>query len=78
MEYARGLIEEIGLEGQRLHMLNVSAAMGGQFAFAAAELTSEIERLGPSPFRSAGGNGHMQGKPSTTEKPVQIEDDAGD
>ena len=78
MEYARGLIEEIGLEGQRLHMLNVSAAMGGQFAFAAAELTSEIEGLGPSPFRSISGNGHMQGNPSKTVKPVQIEDDTGD
>ncbi len=52
--------------------------MGGQFAFAAAELTSEIERLGPSPFRRTGGNDHMQDKPSTTVKPVQIEDDAGD
>ena len=59
-------------------MINVSAAMGGQFAFAAAELTAEIERLGPSPFRRTGGNDHMQDKPSTTVKPVQIEDDAGD
>jgi len=24
--------------------------MGGQFAFAAAELTSEIQRLGPNPL----------------------------
>ena len=52
--------------------------MGGQFAFAAAELTAEIERLGPSPFRSISGNGQMQGTPSKTVKPVQIEDDAGD
>lgn len=59
-------------------MINVSAAMGGQFAFAAAELTAEIERLGPSPFRSISGNGHIQVTPSKTVKPVQIEDDAGD
>ncbi len=78
MEYTRLLLEEIGLEGQRLHMINVSAAMGGQFAFAAAEITSEIERLGPSPFRNTHGNGHMQGKPRKTMKPVQREDDAGD
>lgn len=78
MEHTRLLIEEIGLEGQRLQMINVSAAMGGQFAFAAAELTSEIERLGPSPFRIPGGNGRIQGKPSKTVKPVQMEDDAGD
>jgi len=78
VEYTRLLLEEIGLEGQRLHMINVSAAMGGQFAFAAAEITSEIERLGPSPFRNTHGNDRMQGKPRKTMKPVQGEDDAGD
>ena len=78
MEHTRLLIEEIGLEGQRLQMINVSAAMGGQFAFAAAEITSEIERLGPSPFRITHGNGNMQDKPRITMEPVQMEDDADD
>jgi len=31
-------------------MINLSSAMGGQFAFAAAELTAEIQRLGPNPL----------------------------
>jgi hypothetical protein len=31
-------------------MVNLSSAMGGQFAFAAAELTAEIQRLGPNPL----------------------------
>jgi hypothetical protein len=31
-------------------MINVSSAMGGQFAFAAAEMTAEIKQLGPSPI----------------------------
>ena len=31
-------------------MINISAAMGGQFAFAAAEMTAEIKGLGPSPL----------------------------
>ena len=78
MEHTRLLIEEIGLEGQRLQMINVSAAMGGQFAFAAAELTSEIERLGPSPFHITHGNDHTKGKPRKTLETVQMEDDAGD
>jgi hypothetical protein len=47
----RKLLEEIGLEGQRIQMINISSAMGGQFAFAAAEMTSEIKQLGPSPLR---------------------------
>jgi len=46
------LLEQIGLEGQRLQMINISSAMAGQFAFAAAELTAEVQRLGPSPLRS--------------------------
>jgi hypothetical protein len=51
VEQARKLLDAIGVEGQRLQMINVSSAMAGQFAFAAAELTAEIERLGPSPLR---------------------------
>ena len=45
------MLEQIGLEGRRLQMINISSAMGGQFAFAAAELTAEVQRLGPSPLR---------------------------
>jgi coenzyme F420-reducing hydrogenase delta subunit len=52
VEYTRQLIEEIGLEGQRLKMINVSAAMGNKFASDAEELTAEIRQLGPSPLRS--------------------------
>jgi len=33
-------------------MINISSAMAGQFAFAAAEITAEIQRLGPNPLRS--------------------------
>jgi hypothetical protein len=47
----RQLLEEIGLEGRRVQMINISSAMGGQFAFAAAEMTAEIKQLGPSPLR---------------------------
>ena len=35
-------------------MVNVSAAMAGEFSFAAAELTAEIRNLGPNPLRSNG------------------------
>lgn len=52
MEYVRKLLEEIGLEGRRIQMINISSAMGGQFAFAAAEMTAEIKQLGPSPLRA--------------------------
>ena len=37
VEYTRQLLESIGLEGQRLQMINMSSAMGGQFAEAATQ-----------------------------------------
>jgi hypothetical protein len=36
-------------------MVNVSAAMGGQFAWSAAEFTEEIKRLGPNPLKNLEG-----------------------
>jgi coenzyme F420-reducing hydrogenase delta subunit len=44
-------MDEIGIESRRLQMINVSAAMGGQFAWSAAELTAEIRRMGPNPIK---------------------------
>jgi hypothetical protein len=32
-------------------MINVSSAMGGQFAWSAAELTEEIRRMGTNPLK---------------------------
>jgi len=48
----RKLLKTIGLEEQRIQMINLSSAMGGQFAFSAAEMTAEIKRLGPNPLRA--------------------------
>jgi coenzyme F420-reducing hydrogenase delta subunit len=47
----RKLLEEIGLDGRRIQMINVSSAMGGQFAWSAAEMTAEIRKMGPNPLR---------------------------
>jgi len=47
------LLKAIGLEGRRIQMINVSSAMGGQFAWSAAELTEEIRRIGPNPLRNS-------------------------
>jgi coenzyme F420-reducing hydrogenase delta subunit len=63
VEYARQLLEEIGLEGRRLQMINVSSAMGGQFAWSASEITEEIRRIGPSPLNNSGGR-HPESEPA--------------
>jgi coenzyme F420-reducing hydrogenase delta subunit len=37
-------------------MINVSAAMGGQFAWSAAEITAEIKQMGPNPLKGENAN----------------------
>jgi len=70
VEYIRSLLENIGLEGRRIQMINVSAAMGGQFAWSAAEMTEEIRRLGPNPLKN--GVNRLQGS-EREEEPVSPE-----
>ncbi len=41
------------MQGRRVQMINLSSAMGGQFAFSIAELTEEIKQLGPNPLNNA-------------------------
>ena len=51
VEHVRGILEEIGLEADRVRMINVSAGMGVQFAERAKEMAETITALGPNPLR---------------------------
>ena len=50
VNYTKKLIQEVGLEPERLEMFNMSAAMGPKFAEVANEFTERIKELGPSPL----------------------------
>ena len=50
VKYLQELLEQIGLEAGRVKMVNVSAAMGAQFAQKAMEFSEEIIEIGPNPF----------------------------
>ena len=52
VDYVRGLLDEIGLESERVRMINVSAGMGVQFAELVTEMSVKIKELGPSPLRA--------------------------
>jgi F420-non-reducing hydrogenase iron-sulfur subunit len=52
--YVKRLLDEIGLGGERLEMMTMSAGMGERFAITASEFTEKIRRLGPSPVKEAG------------------------
>ncbi|HKY84661.1 MAG TPA: hydrogenase iron-sulfur subunit, partial [Anaerolineales bacterium] len=59
--HLRTLLDRIGIEPDRIEMVNLSSAMGPQFAEAATRITERVRALGPSPLRrmvgaSSGGN----------------------
>lgn len=47
------LLDEIGIGGERLEMVLMSAGMGDRFAEMAQNITEKIRKLGPSPIHSA-------------------------
>ncbi|MCP4746048.1 MAG: hydrogenase iron-sulfur subunit [Desulfobacteraceae bacterium] len=51
--YVRRLLEEIGIEPERLEMVKISAGMGERFARIAGQFTEKIRKLGPNPVKRA-------------------------
>jgi F420-non-reducing hydrogenase iron-sulfur subunit len=51
--FVRKLLEEIGIEPERLSMVTMSAGMGRRFARIANEFTEQIRKLGPNPVCAA-------------------------
>ena len=51
--YVKKLLDEIGVGGERLEMLTMSAGMGEYFARTATEFTEKIRELGPNPIKAA-------------------------
>jgi len=43
-------LEEIGLEGRRVQMINISSAMGGAFAESVTEMSVRVSEIGPNPL----------------------------
>ena len=50
VEYVQTLLEEIGIEGDRVRMYNLSSGEGPTFARYAFEMTEHIKKLGPNPL----------------------------
>lgn len=62
MEHLQQKLEEIGLEPQRVRMVNMSSTMAGQFVAAVIEMTNQIQELGPNPLRAQNQNGMISEK----------------
>ena len=55
VQYVKGLLEEVGIGGDRVEMFNMSASQGQRFAQVAQEMTDRVRALGPSPVKGNGG-----------------------
>ena len=51
VNHVRSLLEEIGLEGDRVRMYNLSSGEGPTFAAYAREMTENIKDIGPNPLK---------------------------
>ncbi|MGW8225467.1 MAG: hydrogenase iron-sulfur subunit [Anaerolineales bacterium] len=54
VEYVQKLLQEIGLEKERIRMVNLSSAMGSYFAEATTEIMAEILKIGLNPLKQNG------------------------
>jgi coenzyme F420-reducing hydrogenase delta subunit len=52
VEHLGRLLREIGIEPDRLKMVNLSSAMGHDFARTITEFTEQMRTLGPSPLKN--------------------------
>jgi len=50
VDHAAKILGKIGLEPERVRMINISAAMGAQFVIEVTSFVEAIEALGPSPL----------------------------
>jgi coenzyme F420-reducing hydrogenase delta subunit len=51
VKQAKKLLEEVGLEADRVEMFNLGASDAPRFASACNEMTERARRLGPNPLR---------------------------
>jgi F420-non-reducing hydrogenase iron-sulfur subunit len=51
VNYVGQLLQQIGLEPERVRMFNLSSAMARQWAEAVTEMDEAVRKLGPSPLR---------------------------
>lgn len=54
VEYAKKLLDEVGIGGERLDIVFTTGGMGASFANAAKSMTERVRELGPNPLK----NGH--------------------
>jgi len=72
--YARKLIEQVGLEGERLGIYYMSGSQAQAYASAAIEMTERVRKLGPNPLRRP----EMEGSDQRECRPPDVARGPGD
>lgn len=78
VDYVGDLLEQIGLQRDRVRMINVSAGMGARFAELASEFAKTIKQLGPtglSKKRQARSTVSVAAEPLPVTEPKLAEDE---
>lgn len=57
MEHAKKLLEEIGMEGERVEMVFISASEGKRWAETISQMREKLKELGPNPLKQNRGSG---------------------
>ena len=55
VNYTRDMLAEVGLEKERLRMVNISAAMARPLADTITDMVETVRKLGPNPLKKAEG-----------------------
>ena len=70
---AAQLLQEIGLEGERLGMFFMSGSQAHTFAAAAQTMTERVRKLGPNPLK----NGQVKVERAVRGRGVEVDEDIG-
>jgi F420-non-reducing hydrogenase iron-sulfur subunit len=76
VEHTRKILKEIGLEEDRLRMVNVSAAMARPLAKHIIDMVETVRRLGPSPLRKNEEENHGQDAHATRHSPLRKDENS--
>jgi hypothetical protein len=63
------MLEQIGLQSDRVRMINVSAGMGARFAELANEFAETIKQLGPTGLRK---KARLSRTPAVVKEPLPV------
>lgn len=77
IQRTRQILEEVGLEGERLGMFFMSGSQAQTFAAAAQTMTERVRKLGPSPLRRSDNGHHQADRASTNGDEPALDEDIG-